>query len=108
TGESAAACIANIKAAVAGLLTGRWLVVPPVDDSPEAETNGSGPAITAMQQQLLADPFFAGHTFGAPAQAAYLAALAGDDTRTDGIHFNDAGQAAQAAYIRELLDTLGW
>lgn len=111
TGETASSCIAAIKAATGNLQTDRWLVMPPVDDVPGMPgypVNTSGPAITAIQQALLSDPFFAGHTLDATAQAAYLTALVDESKRSDGIHFNDAGQAVQAAAVRAFMDAQGW
>lgn len=103
--------IANMKAAAALLGTSQWLVVPPVLNSPSGQPDTTGTIIGTIQATLLSDPFFAGHTFGASEQAAYIAEMNDDATRQGGgdwTHFNDAGQALQAARIKTTLDALGW
>jgi len=101
--------VANIKAAVGLLATDRWLVLPPVISVGAGLPDGSGTLIGTIQSILLSDPFFAGHTLDATAQAAYLAAAA-DPANKDagGVHFSIAGQAMQAAAVRAFLDARGW
>jgi hypothetical protein len=111
TGEASATWLANIKAAVGYLRTNRWLVMPPVVNSPSGLPDNSAVAIGEIQAALLGDPFFAGHTFGATQQAAYATAVNVDSTRVgagDFTHFSNAGQAIQAAHIRAFLDEKGW
>jgi hypothetical protein len=100
-----------VRAPVAYLETDRWLVVPPVLNSPGAGGDNSATAIGAIQTTLLSDPFFSGHTFGADAQAEYAADLNDDATRVgsgDFTHFSNDGQAIQAAAIKAFFDALGW
>lgn len=108
TGETSTEWLANLKTAVGHLQTSRWLVVPPVQNSPGGPPNTSAAAIGEVQAALLGDPFFAGHTFDAGQQASYIAALDTDEVRTDGLHFSNSGQAIQAAAIRAFLDARGW
>lgn len=103
--------IENLKAAAALLNTARWLVLPPVTDSPSGQPDSLATSIADIQAELLADPFFAGHTLDAAAQAAYIAAMDDDAMRvggTDFTHFSAAGQALQASTIRAFLDARGW
>lgn len=109
SGESAEDWIANMKAAVALVDTDRWLVVPPVIDSPAGQPSRLNAAIQGVQAALLRDGFFAGHTFDGPTQAAYAAALDDDALRDEnGLHFVDGGQVIQEEYIRAFLDAAGW
>ncbi|MBN9308380.1 hypothetical protein [Devosia sp.] len=111
TGEPGATWLANVKAAAGRLGTNRWLVVPPVLNSPGGLPDSSATAIAEIQSGLLADPFFAGHTFDAGQQAAYAGALDDDATRVGGgdfVHFGNAGQAIQASAIKAFLDGRGW
>jgi hypothetical protein len=79
--------------------------MPPAQDT----TGGAVQVVTDAQAILLSDPFFAGHTLDASAQAAYLAAVSGGGTRADNKHFNDSGQALQAdPYIKALIDAAGY
>lgn len=108
TGEDPAQWIANYKAAVAYLLTARWFIMPPAQDSPSGT---SAINIATVQASLLSDPFFAGHTFDSATQAAYLAEANDDATRSgtgDWTHFNDTGQGIQATYIKAFFDGAGW
>jgi hypothetical protein len=111
TGESSTTWIANMKAAAGCCQGGRWLVVPPVLNSSSGLPDSSATAIGEIQSALLGDPFFSGHTFDTGQQADYAAAMASDATRVgsgDFVHFNNAGQAIQAAAIKAFLDGQGW
>lgn len=111
TGESSATWLGNMKAAAALLETNRWLVVPPVLNSPSGLPDSSATAIGEIQAALLSDPDFLGHTFDASEQAAYISEMADDATRVGGgdwVHFNTTGQNLQAARIKITLDALGW
>lgn len=111
TGETSTDWLANMKAAAALLQTSRWLVVPPVLNSPSGQPDASGTAIGEIQAALLSDPDFAGHSLDASEQAAYITEMNDDATRVgagDWTHFNDAGQTLQAARIKTTLDAMGW
>lgn len=111
TGETFDYWMSNINAAVALLGTNRWYVHPPAQNSPSGTPLNGAAVVTAIQQALLSDPFFAGHTLAAAEQASYLTAVNDDATRSgsgDFTHFNAAGQAIQAAAIRAFLDGRGW
>ncbi len=108
TGETSTEWLENVKEAAELLETNRWLVVPPVVNSPSAGGDSSSVAIEEVQAALLTDPYFTGHTFETAQQAEYLADLSGDATRSDGVHFNNAGQAIQAEHIRSFSDSAGW
>ena len=103
--------IDNIKAAVAHLRTDRWLVVPPVMNSPSGLPDGVDGKITEVQGVLLSDPFFAGHTFDAALQASYIGTLNDDAMRVgsgDWTHFNTTGQNVQYTCVKAFLDAQGW
>jgi hypothetical protein len=102
TGELAADWIENTKAAC-NAWRGPCLVVPPAQDAPSTSIQN----ITDVQGLLLSDPFFVGKTFDSTMQAAYLAAVNNANTRSDGTHFNDLGQAIQAFYISAFFRTTG-
>lgn len=104
TGEDAATWIANMKAAAAYIRHGRWLVMPPCQDAPGATRTN----VTDVQAALLSDPFFVGHTLDATDQAAYIAAVSTSDTRADGIHYNDLGQAIQCLFVSSFFSQRGW
>jgi hypothetical protein len=104
TGETAATWIANMKAAAGYLPHNRWMVMPPCQDAP-GTTRAN---VTEVQAALLSDPFFVGHTLDATDQAAYIAALSTSDTRSDGIHFNDLGQAIQCLFVSAFFSQQGW
>jgi hypothetical protein len=104
-GETIGTWTADIKALIAATGASRWFVMPPAQDT----TGGAVQVVTDAQAILLSDPFFAGHTLDASAQAAYLAAVSGGGTRADNKHFNDSGQALQAdPYIKALIDAAGY
>lgn len=93
--DSAETCLASYKAAGQSWDHDDWFVMPPaqnVNQDPSAK-------VTAIQEGLLSDPFFEGHTLDEAEQAAYFAEVADPDTRADDVHFNDAGQAIQRTYV---------
>lgn len=103
TGEDAATWLANMKAAIAA-----WgpkvFIMPPAQDVPDTSIAN----IATVQAALLSDSDFAGHTLGAVDQAAYLAAVNDAGTRSDGLHFDDDGQAIQQTYIEDFFTDAGW
>jgi hypothetical protein len=108
TAEDVGLWASNIKQATSFLKTNRWFVVPPVLNSPMAVPDNSEARLLETQDLLLSDPFFFGHTFDADEQEAYSEALIDDSMRSDGVHFNTAGQAEQAAHIKNWLNSKGW
>lgn len=108
TGEDASTYIQNVKDSVAYLDTDRWFVMPPAQNSPGGTPLNSSSTVATIQSALLSDSFFSGHTFSSTTQAAYLADVNDDDMRSDYTHFNAAGAAVQASYIKDFLDLMGW
>jgi hypothetical protein len=104
TGETAATWVSNVKAMVALLRTDQWMVFPPAQDAPSTSIQN----ISDVQAALLSDAFFDGHTLDATDQAAYLAAVDDSTTRSDGLHFNDKGQAIQTHFARAFFVQAGW
>jgi len=103
TGEDAALWLANMKAA--GAVWGdKWFIMPPAQDVPDTSIAN----IATVQAALLSDPDFAGHTLGAVEQAAYLTAVADAGTRSDGLHFDDDGQAIQQTYADDFITAASW
>jgi len=103
TGEDAALWLANMKAA--GAAWGdKWFIMPPAQDVPDTSIAN----IATVQAALLSDPDFAGHTLGADRMAAYLAAVDDAGTRSDGLHFDDDGQAIQQIYIEDFITAASW
>lgn len=99
TGETASDWVSRVKQAI-GHMTGQVLVVPPVLNSPGAGGDASEAAVLGVQAALLSDSFFSARRLSSTMQAAYLSDLAGDETRSDNVHFSDFGQEIQANYIR--------
>lgn len=95
TGEPSTTWLANQKAIIAKQLSSFKLIMPPLQDVP----NTSIANIAEGQAGLLSDPDFADYTLDADMQAAYITALSAANTRSDGTHLNDRGQAIQAFFI---------
>ena len=104
TGETAAAWLAQAALVVAAC--------PYVLIEPQlGVTDGSADAPTL---QIYADinagilAQFPNNTYDATTQAAYIAALSNAETRSDGLHRNDMGQAVEALFISAFFRSKGW
>lgn len=105
SGENVATWATDIKALIAATGCSKWFILPPAQDT----TGSPVQSVTDVQALLLSDPYFAGHTLDADDQAAYLAEVSDAGSRTeDNKHFDDDGQAIQAAYIKAAIDAAGW
>lgn len=103
-GESATYWLAQIAQLVA--------VCPYILIEPQlGVTNGS---MDAAALQVMADinagiiAQFPNNTYPADVQGTYIAALSNADTRDDGLHRNDLGQAIEALFISAFFRGKGW
>lgn len=97
-GEDAPHYVAALKEAVATLKTRDFLILPQVprsDGFPEEPDQNE--AMVEIDRQVLA--LWPDNTFSPSERAAFLAELAPDDTRLDGLHRNEKGQAIEAKWI---------
>ncbi len=97
-GEDATQYVAALKEAIATLKTRDFLILPQVPRSegfPEPPDQSA--AMAEIDRQVLA--LWPGNTFSPSERAAFLGELAPDDTRLDGLHRNEKGQAIEARWI---------
>lgn len=97
-GEHAAQYVAALKEAVAILKTPDFLILPQVPRSKGfAEPPDQSAAMAEIDRQVLA--LWPDNTFSPADREVFLAELAPDDTRLDGLHRNEKGQAIEAKWI---------
>ena len=100
-GETADSYLADLHEAADLIGHSRFLILPQVPVSGEREDRLTLEILTSINRRLLAE--FTANTFDAATQAAYIADLSGDVTRSDHIHRNDVGQQIEADYISRWL-----
>lgn len=97
-GEDASQYVAALREEVATLQTPDFLILPQVPRSagfPEPPDQTA--AMTEIDRQVFA--LWPENTFSPSDRDAFLAELATDDTRLDGLHRNEKGQAIEAKWI---------
>ena len=105
-GETSEAYIERLQQGVAALGTDRFLILPQVPVSGGGEDRLTLAVLMDINERLHAA--FPDNIFDAATEARFLAALSGDETRSDRIHRNDAGQQIEAEFIGAWLSERGW
>ncbi|MBJ3784713.1 SGNH/GDSL hydrolase family protein [Devosia sediminis] len=100
-GESVDEYMASLAEAKAKIGDDRLLILPQVPVSGGREDGLTLPVLLGINERLLTE--FPENSFDAEVQAAFLEALAGDETRSDRIHRNDVGQEIEAGFIADWL-----
>ncbi|MET3612405.1 hypothetical protein ABID16_000710 [Rhizobium aquaticum] len=96
--EDPAQYVATLKEAVATLSTRDFLILPQVPRSAGSpETPEQIAAMAEIDRQVLS--LWPDNTFSPSDRKAFLAELAPDDTRIDGLHRNEKGQEIEARWI---------
>lgn len=96
--EDAAQYVAALGEAIATLTTQDFLILPQVPRSASfPEPPDQSAAMAEIDRQVLA--LWPDNTFPPSQREAFLAELASDDTRLDGLHRNEKGQAIEAKWI---------
>lgn len=107
TGETADAYMTNLTAAIATLETDRFLIMPQVPQSAgKPESVEQIGAMVEIDAAVLAK--WPNNTFSPEERALFFAALQPDDTRADGLHRNEKGQAIEAEFIGRWLHERNW
>ncbi len=96
--EDAQAYVADLSAAIATLQTDHFLIMPQVPQSAgKPETPDQIAAMAAIDEAVLSK--WPNNTFSPGDRAQFLGELSADDTRFDGLHRNEKGQAIEARWI---------
>lgn len=106
-GEDAVSYVSELSAAVATLQTDQFLIMPQVPKSSGfRETEDQTAAMAEIDRRVL--EMWPSNTLSLAERKAFLAELETDETRLDGLHRNETGQAIEARYIGGWLKQRGW
>lgn len=105
-GEEPDRWMALLAEAMAALPTTRVLIMPQVPISGGREDPVSAAKMATINDLLRRT--YPDNSFDAALEQRLLAALSGDETRSDKVHRNDAGQQIEAEFIAGWLIEQGW
>jgi hypothetical protein len=97
-GEDAAAYVADLREAVATLTTRDFLILPQVPKSAGFPESAEQSAAMAEIDRMVLD-LWPNNTFTPAERQAFLTELQPDETRLDGLHRNEKGQAIEAKWV---------